>query len=416
MDVAESSPSITSQRVPEIDFSSLNLVNGLSVQRFADNPSYYYTYNGPSEIAQRIACDTAVQGVIQPIIPPFPNSSWESTFLGPTLQRSDVPESLRLGFQENIAQYLRNVSCLTPPAYLAWYPRYSHFNRTTFLERYVPITPNSSDGLVFDTPDSIFNPIDGLQPDQNLTMYMVIMPNMWQPAKGISGTPIGPLGLACDLMAGIEPTTAASPLGSLGENATMIQCQLFNSTYQTRFNYTNLVQSVQIDILNDRDNPVPAINVVEGPSPNSSSCDTLNIEYDLNETSRLKGSPCNYQSDVLYQVSYQGILQAFTTLLTDNVSLSDYQNAPVDASKIRSTGLVNTRELKFLTDYALLSRISTEANTDLQHVLWQANMSAAGRMTKLPTGALSSTLSLSDALEQMFQNFTVSLMSSAELQ
>lgn len=169
-------------------------------------------------------------------------------------------------------------------------------------------------------------------------------------------------------------------------------------------------------MLTDHENPVPAIHVVEGPNLNSSGCFTLNNEFNLNETSRVEGSPCDYRSNVLYQLLYLGVLQAFTMLLVGDLSLFDLLHAPTESSSIGFTKLLNNKELNFLIDSSLFSPTATEAHMDLQHALWQTNKSEISKMTKLRVATASSFLSLADAIEQMFQNFTVSLMSSADLQ
>jgi hypothetical protein len=100
-------------------------------------------------------------------------------------------------------------------------------------------------------------------------------------------------------------------------------------------------------------------------------------------------------------------------LITGSITLDPTTNGLLDSTSIRSTGLLNTKELYYLTDYALHANTS-DVNPDLQKALSESSISEVSGMSRLRQTA--SNQSLQDAIETMFQNLTVSLMSSSALQ
>ncbi|KAK6386625.1 hypothetical protein LTR65_008824 [Meristemomyces frigidus] len=113
-------------------------------------------------------------------------------------------------------------------------------------------------------------------------------------------------------------------------------------------------------------------------------------------------------------LSYQAILQAFTDIITGNIanklSLGLFKN-----SSVVSTTLLNTKELSFLSDRSIeLQEAISYGQPDLQAAL--ANSSVGSAIGLTPSEEIAPNQSLIAALEEMFQNYTVSLMSSALLQ
>jgi hypothetical protein len=425
---------ITLQNVPSLDFSSLGLVGSMPSYASSNTVSLFYTYNGPSQPAKKIAVAVAAGGFILPINAPFlehaPNSSWSLDFFAPSLQCDDVSEGQRLAFERNIASYIGTAGCHTAAPYLAWFPHPTGTNSST-AEPY----QNRSDGnrttWTFDTANAIFNTglNDYILSSQQAIMYVAILPNMIKArTMTLSAEP-----LACSSKSfpnlGITPT---NPLGYVGGNVTMLQCQFYNSSYHTEFEYVNGVQSVATST--EVANTVPIINVVRGPGrggPSNSSdyCATLNEvgAYRVNDTGiGIYGETCEYDPDLLPQLSYQATLQAFTDLITGSITrgstaisnssagiVSSGSVTLVDNSLVRSTELLRTRELNFLSDISLHKQTDLDTGPDLQHSLFVSNESQASGMTLNEQDA--PTKSLKDALETMFQNFTVSLMSSESL-
>jgi hypothetical protein len=409
VDLRENIPNSTMQQIPQIDFSNLNFLASMPSAVGNNRISLYYTYNGPSQIAKQIAMGVAAQNAILPIAAPFPNSSWALDFNGPSLKCNPVSSSESLSFQENIAQYIQESSnCYTLATYLAWFPRLDPAQNKTFSEPYPQMVHGNASNLTFPDPESIFNTGIGnfSEITQDAIMYLAIMPNM----LSMTSWDLGTAPSACNLD---EPDlTSDNPLGVVGGNVTMLQCQLYNSTYRTKFDYVNGAQTVSIGpIRQGTDTAVPVINFVRGAGSGdlgSGKCSTLNeVDGDV------FGKDCDFDESLLSQLSYQSILQAFATLITGSITLDPTTNGLLDSTSIRSTGLLNTKELYYLTDYALHANTS-DVNPDLQKALSESSISEVSGMSRLRQTA--SNQSLQDAIETMFQNLTVSLMSSSALQ
>ena len=193
----------------------------------------------------------------------------------------------------------------------------------------------------------------------------------------------------------------------------MLECKLHNATYQTTFHFRDGVQAVRSQLSENRtSNTVPILKLVRGPGANgigAGDCSTLNED----NSGDGYGSPCDFDSSLLPQIAYQSILQAFTTLITGNITLDSTTMGLTDSTAIRSTGLVNSRELYYLTDYAVTTN-STVDSPALQKAIFNSSESGMSGLMKLQQGV--SDISLQDALETMFQNFTISLMTSSALQ
>ncbi|KAI9710459.1 MAG: hypothetical protein M1812_007427 [Candelaria pacifica] len=410
VDLRENIAESTTQQVAQIDFFNLNFLAGMPSPAAASRYSLLYVYNGPSQIVKRIAVGVAAQNSILPIAAPFPNSSWELEFNGPSIKCDPISSSESLNFQANIAQYIKSTPgyCKPPATYLAWFPRINTARNESFNEPYIQSTQGNAS---FPDPETIFNTEDADFSNvirQDAIMYISIMPNMLSVRRSTLAFDSDPL--ACELDDD-QQVSSENPLGSVGGNITMLQCRLYNSTYHTKFDYVNGAQTVSINLVRQgMDNTVSLINLVRGAGSGGSGsgkCATLNYEDGK------YGKPCDFDKSLLSQLSYQATLQPFASLVTGNITMSPMTNVLSDSTDIRSTSLLDTRELDYLTDYALHASTS-EMDPDLQKSLRGSNNSEVSGMTRLEQ--TTSNRSLQDAIEIMFQNFTVSLMSSSALQ
>ena len=424
VDLRENIPRSITQEIPWIDFSNLNYLASMPSSRTTDSEGCTaFSYNGPSQTLKQIAMGVVAQTSILPIEPPFPNSSWTLDFKGPSLKCSPTSSSQSLSFQRNIAQYLQQdegTNCYTPATYLSWLPRpkwntLGLYDETISAQPYSPPDLTNSTSLAFMDPEAIFSfgSLSSISSQNMPTLYFAIMPamvrsyNMWSGSAGVALSP-----LACSLTSndpnynrsGLKPD---EPLASLGENMTTMQCQLYDSTYHTEFNYTNGAQSVTVDLINpEQDTTVPLIPYVQTNGSNTlgvGNCGTLPggvYEYSVS----------GFDTDLFSRLSYQAVFQAFAMMMTGNITLGD--SGFVDSSNIRSTGLLNTKELIYLTDQALYASASSSQG-NLQNEIGMSNWSEPAGLSR--SQHIKSTHSLSDAIETIFRNFTISLMSSAAL-
>ncbi|KAF2658592.1 hypothetical protein K491DRAFT_755910 [Lophiostoma macrostomum CBS 122681] len=409
----------TLENIPRIDFSNLDFAAAMPGSIGVNRISPYYTYNGPSQITKKTAMAVVAQQAILPITPPFPNSSWALDFDGPSLQCNPMDSSRDLDFQANIASYTA-LNCNSAPTFLSWFPRFSYSidqNQTTH-EPFSGWLSDNQTTMSWLDPETIYKTGIGnfKLVKQDAILYIAVMPAMTNKRQfTLTADPV-----ACDLSGNQsteDPPTPENPLGIVGGNVTMIQCELHNSTYKAQFEYKNGAQNVSVD-LPQHGPTVPIINWIRSAwtgEDKSSNCTTLN------ELDNDYGKICTYDDGLTSQIAYQSILQAFTALITGQISLDNTTGGLLDTSSIRSTSLVNTKELEYLTDYGLhlKSSQSTDGHDDpfpdLQWTLSNSSMPGISGISKLQQQG-PATQSLQDALEIMFQNFTISLMSSALLQ
>lgn len=401
------------QHVPQLDFTTLNFVS--TIGRVGPTPYidgstiHIYQYNGPSESLKQIAMDVAYQDSILPIRPPSTNSSWDLAFHGPRLTCTNVSSEERLSIEKNIKQYVKQSSCsATPVPYLSWFTHYWDHPDRFYETPYINFSysgAGSTGPLAFDA-DSIFG-LASLS-DRSVfpmpTLYVAVLPGML--------TPLFYNLLAeedCSFNASNSGITKVSPLGRAGNNATILRCDLTNSTYTTKFAYVDGVQSISYTASPEVESKTNL--VTELIAKVNSSCEALQISP--------SEPPCIFDSSILNGLAYQAGLQSFSTMLTGTLLYStNWGEGIIDNSSVRSTALMYTKELGFLRDDELqnannINFYSNGLQAHLSHseTPWIKYASGTSFMQKTRAEWL-----LKNAIEDLFQKFTLSLMSLPNLQ
>ncbi|KAI0540607.1 hypothetical protein GGR58DRAFT_521681 [Xylaria digitata] len=370
--------------VPNFDFTSLrylesiprnlNLDQGVvpSGPEASDPPSLYI-YNGPNEEVQGVVTAAASGGLILPITPPATNSSWKLEFYGPSIRCSQVEKALKLTFEQDIAEWLWNKSdpftnsenCLKPQGYISW-----NFN-------------NLSDSLEIPGPFSLIPIENGSQEHTkglSSGIFIALLPDLFQ------------ISHARDVCSSEFDTSPSQPLGNL--NSILLQCGLHNASYHTEFSYHSGIQSIAMQV-----NTLEALGTVSfvfGPDENERHC------LQLTPISKIP-EPCVFDASVLRALSYTAILDAFRKLVTGSISIDRFGFQLFSNTTILSTALYRTPDLTFIhTNHG----VSGSLQSELQH----ANDSR-GDTLEPNIGQ-----PLPDAIEEMFHNITISLLSSKLLQ
>ncbi|KAI8950665.1 hypothetical protein F4801DRAFT_602078 [Xylaria longipes] len=277
----------------------------------------------------------------------------------------------------------------------------------------LPITPpaaNSSWQLDFYGPSLICHPMDDntrLQVESSIAYWL------WEQrqfdADGNCDFPKGYLtwssregGVPNPFLGSTNEVNDLDPVGSssfpLGPgNMTFLQCDLHNASYHAAFNYESGRQSIAVQA-NHKEMVHTAGDV------NANISDTVPYIFDEVLVKLIKEKSL---SGLLRHLSYTAIADAFYQIIkgsvtTDEVGFPD--------TKIISTVLIDTPELGFLSS---LYGLSPFAST-LQEDLWHTNTSK-GQSLSSPRH-VNRGRSLQNTLEEMFQNITISLMSSELLQ
>ncbi|GAP88889.1 hypothetical protein SAMD00023353_1700480 [Rosellinia necatrix] len=358
------------ETVPNFDFASLRYVDSMpransrspGVANRSSDYQYEYIYNCPSIEVQKVASAVAAEGAILPITPPTPDSNWQLEFYGPSLSCYPMDDDTRLQVESHIAHYTWGTfpdcaacHCQEPFGYIAW--------------------SNAQ-------PDES-NPFSGLDPQlkgnqQGSSSFLAIMP--------------GEVGLyegGNDICAKSNLTTKLHPLGP--GNRTFLQCDLHNSSYHAVFNYESGRQSIDVQV--DRMEIVPVMDSIFLP----------NISDPVS-------GPASVHASLLRQLSYVAIADAFWQFIQGSVSSKSTSHELQINTTIGSTALLDTPELSFLSSRDWLSPLTST----LQGELWLTNTSK-GQSLSSPRD-VKPDKSLQNAMEEMFQNITMSLISSELLQ
>ncbi|KAF2726589.1 hypothetical protein EJ04DRAFT_582578 [Polyplosphaeria fusca] len=203
--------------IPFINFTTLRFTD-----QIIDN-GFGYTYSGPSQIAQSIAVAVSAGGAILPIRPPALNSSWNTEFYGPALNCTNSTQTRRQNLSESYLQWLRALQS-EDACFGAWKPIYLGW----FGDVPTPLINSSArahGGDDEDTPYSTFI-LGGRDPIINVATY----PGILEASRSGCVDSLDSVGSGSFRDTHV-PSVAQDPLGTIGEGATMVRCQMFNSTY-----------------------------------------------------------------------------------------------------------------------------------------------------------------------------------------
>lgn len=379
--------STESHRVPNLDFRSMNFLAAMpKMDDSTDTPELStYLYNGPNQPLLEISNAVMAGGQILPITPPAPNSSWSLQLAGPSLKCRDMDNSLHQEVRQNIAQGINDSAGPDLFGYLSWFPSSGWWNRS--LTSNVPFLSKGENGKIVFTQGSL-----GPALGQNATLFVAAMPQVFavkQPA----------------IFAAYNKWNGSTPSWLDG---TMLQCDLYNSTYQLSFNYVEDEQHIAVNLLDpERDQQVVPQSSMLGPNPDH--LDKNGCEATGSITSG-QSALCYSNPHMLRTLSYQAIMDSFATNLKGAMYVNSGQQLQRQ-SNIMNTALLGTPELSFLRTRAASSTFGNE--TMQAEILAINNAYTQGLISK---DTSMSSQHLTSAIEEMFRNYTVSLLSSRALQ
>ena len=350
-----------------------------------------YLYNGPSQAVAEITNAVMAQGELSYITPPASNSTWSLGLIAPYVKCKDVDPELHQRFRRNIFTSMSGLVNADLYSYLAWLPQPGWV--VTHMDRDVPfLADEKGANPVFDS---------GLFPGSefaNISFYVVSMPSMFD---------VGQKEVTSTFNKLMNNTFRQNSLAPIPDwiDGTMLQCVFLNSTYRASFKFVEGVQHVDIQA-NATSDRIQPIQQVLGPMSLNSDDQCLNP---TNITDDQKNS-CYNNAEVIRRLSYQAILDAFTANLLGSVSVDGYQQMQRNSS-VLNTALVDTQELAFLKTKAAAMDIN---NQTLQQIM--ASSPERDMMGLSNSDNVVARLPLARAIEQMFQNVTISQMSSSLLQ
>ncbi|KAF2773458.1 hypothetical protein EJ03DRAFT_265063 [Teratosphaeria nubilosa] len=385
-------------RVPTLDFRNLAFASSISAprQRMTSTIPETYTYSGPSVKVQGIANAVGAGGGIQPFTSPYTNASWNIRFPGPALQCSKLPDEEAQEVKKSIANWtFADKNCYSAPGYLAWMQSGNGSDITTPFT----VTANtSSENVTYD-----FSKGDWTASATNnatATLYMALLPRMLQSESMSSHSVVE----AC-----ITSGTSENPLGTLAANASLIRCNLVNATYNLEYGVINGNPSVKPEVeIIDPATPVSMVKSMLGP-------DQLNKNKDTPADNDPK-LHCVFDEQLIWRMSYQSVLLAFSSMIVGSVNLGDGSGNMVFNTSILSTAIGATKELAYLREE---SQSASGFQQNLQTALQATNNTRAVGLTSSSSSSNATDgegPALIPTMEQLFRNLTISLLSSKDLQ
>ena len=204
-------------------------------------------------------------------------------------------------------------------------------------------------------------------------------------------------------------------LAEYHNTSTVLRCDVHNSTYHTTFSFVNGEQDVSIN------------NVTDGTDTPMLTTMRLMANYNTSNTTDMSLQPgpcpppmttfsCLYHSLVLSTLSYQAVMNSFKDLLVETIFRgADSKNFILTSTtQLGSTILAEAPELAFLEPTVERFQ-NSKAITSVQQsaTMWKQQPFIGLVNTAV---APKVTLPIQQALEQLFQNITISLMSAPEFQ
>lgn len=389
-------------KVPVFDFTNLNFIAGMpSGDDFGPTN---YCFQGGNIMVERIASAVVPQGRILQITPPAPNATWSLDFWGPSLECIAVEGQQRYDIWSNVYRFLNNgTNCYLSYGYLACLPTSTG---------YLPFA-NESGSMTFRTDDLTYG--------VPARLLVGLIPQMFNRENSFS-TEIIPGACVMWDGGGGATTTASLENNAWAEaffnDSTLLSCELLNRSQKATFEYVNGDQTVVVTAdTSTNSTPVVPVDCVTGPALGDQegigqmqiqqqatwpNCSTLNVN----------GQQCSFDPEVVRLLSFQGIASVFNRLLIGTIGLGGI-DAPTPFldpdSSVLGTMLLDTLEFSFIKNYS-----TRESFPQLQdQINSESGSEYPGLSSPVSTGSRGN---LKDALETLFQNVTISLLSEQYLQ
>ena len=351
-------------------------------------------------------------GIVSQINPPAPNSSWHLDFIGPTLVCIPLNDSMHLRVRQSMTAYLKSsygreedyVVGTNVYTYLGWYPQRVNYPQLDWAAD-APFQPTNENATSFqDSGNSTNYTLDVGSFTTSFNMFAASRPMIEsyhaEASQVDGGANTNQLEVITKASSTLDPDWRL--------DGTALQCTLRNSTYNVSFDYADGFQEISIStsIFQEQEqiDPVP---VAAGPHEDTVR---LNKTTECNIEPEDVDMPCVLHAQTLQRLSYQALMDAFTRNLQGTVYYSGFSRQTRNSS-LENTVLFNTPELFFLPDDGGWRK---RGDGTLRNVLTRLNASALPNLTNSYNGSLQ--LPLGAAVEELFRNFTVSLMASPALQ
>lgn len=283
-------PPTSARYAPTINFNTLSYL--------APSPTTgwgWYYWGGPSQTLTRLATAVGAQGTILPIDPPSANATWRAEFRGPVLRCQSLSADEMFEIRRNIKDFL----LARPP-----------WSGGSTMPRRRNLDFAATDYLDIQTTFrvAVFA--------QAISMY--------------SQTRVYPE-YASD-------TDQQKWFGDLIEtqNATALQCKLFESSYRTLFEYTNGNQTVTVDASRTEDDEEYGYPFVGLVGPFNASCPGFHLAPldDASTEMKDRADACYFDPETTRPAAYQAMFEAFSQAISGPITPQPWKSGNVIRTKL----------------------------------------------------------------------------------
>ena len=411
--------------IPGVAYTSANMFTVLTTGS-GNTPSHNYNlwstasliYQGPIDAIKMLAIALSSQGAVLPVIPPAPDSTWNVTFFGPSMRCKNVSGSLRNAISLDIARSM-NLSMFCESDY-TWATACAELSDPPVNPLYFAWTPSVPSNISPD--DSSFEGYVWPLHRQNSKMYDI---------SDRSTGDMAPLYVAVipsviELYHGknywdwpMNATLHQVVEKYIDPGLTLLQCDLHNATYDVRYNFSAGLQTVESTVSLLSSDPVQVISMAWGFTPEQDYEGLYafpKIGQELPAPADCRGlwrsstpsagtnTTCAFDASILANFSFQAAWDSITSLVRGGM----YERGSFGLTGTSNSSIVNT----------ILAR-----STELRPIIRMLNATQSNQpnwdrympgIYLVPDEV--STPSLSSLLEELFQNFTLSLATLPELQ
>ncbi|KAK4628093.1 uncharacterized protein CLAFUR5_11789 [Fulvia fulva] len=380
--------------VPHIGLASLNMLSDMFRVANSTLENQLFYYNGPSSAVRRIVFATAAQGAILPVQAPAANSSWSFTFAAPVLQCRDLTSTTKRAIGASMLEYMLppdQMGCAHTPGFMAWHPY--NLSAESSVQDILPFKRQNGNGTIF-FDDRPYNDQRYLSGSEQSGLF-------------IAATGWSLIDRLCP-----DDGSQGSVEGILDHfnSSTMLKCEVHNATYHTEFSFVDGTQQVTVHTSHISEAAVIGQPGVQILSESQESAPGAACEPPTQNGTMLAAPPCFFDASLLRTLSYQAMMDSLSELLSGLVCRrNEWDLVFASNSSVANTVLTSTPELDFLEDYRTVSH--PDSLFDLAQT-W-SERPFAGIVHQMSQHR---RRSLKDAMERLFINITISLMSSPELQ
>jgi hypothetical protein len=317
------STAISTVRVPQVDFTSLNFAEIQGEEEAAPD----FRYFNPQYSVLQVVAESTAGGHILPILSPHQNATWALKFPGPALSCENLDNSSALydtitnnilvtmsaGIGENVPQ-----NCAYSFGYISWVPEAPvGTSDVSFLP--FPGMSMKSNHTLYGPPLRGVGPIYASPATEPLTLFIAALPGM-----RLNDV---------DYQMCIAENSTSFSRDALDQvaNMTITRCTMYNTSYVANFTYIDNIQSIELATQGSFNNITGQWGVDDSGA----------ASYRIGGDDK-SGYKLGYNVSVVETFAYQAIMDAFGRMFVGTIAYDSWQGRQIIDTQMALTPLLNT--------------------------------------------------------------------------